>query len=64
MILRVKHNILKSLNYIKQLGLKEDLPLTLHQTMEVLRLYDYAIWSIRVGIWVGLCRIRFEIDLM
>ena len=56
--------MLVSLNYIKQLGLKDDLPLTLHHTMEVLRPYEYDIRSVRVGIWGGLRRIRFEIDLM
>ena len=43
-----------SLNYIKQLGLKDDLPLTLHQTMEVLHPNEYAILSVRVGVWEGL----------
>ena len=51
-------------NYIKQLRLKDDLPLTLHQTMEVLRSYEYAIRSVRVGVWEGLCQVRFQIDLM
>ena len=55
---------LLSLNYIKQLGLKDGLPLTLHQTMEVLGSYEYAIQSVRVGVWEGLCQFRFQIDLM
>ena len=53
-----------SLNYIKQLGLKDDLPLTLHQTMEVLHPNEYAILSVRVGVWEGLCQVGFQIDLM
>ena len=54
----------KSLNYIKQLGLKDDLPLTLHQTMEVLHPNEYAILSVRVGVWEGLCQVGFQIDLI
>ena len=55
---------ISSLNYIKQLGLKDDLPLTLHQTMEVLHPNEYAILSVRIGVWEGLCQVGFQIDLM
>ena len=53
-----------SLNYIKQLGLKDNLPLTLHQTMEVLHPYEYAILSVRVGVWEVLCQVGLQIDLV
>ena len=53
-----------SLNYIKQLGLKAGVPLTLHQTMGVLHPHEYAILSVRIGIWGGLCQIKSEIDLI
>ena len=52
------------LNYIKQLGLKDDLPLTHHQTMEVLHPNEYAILSVKIGVWEGLCQVRFQFDLM
>jgi len=54
----------ESLNYIKQLGLKDDLPLTLHQTIKVLHPNEYAILSVRVGVWEGLYQVGFQIDLM
>ena len=53
-----------SLNYIKQVRLKDDVPLALHQTLKVLPPNEYAMLSARVGVWEGLCQIGFEIDLM
>ena len=44
-----------SLNYIKQNGLKDNVRLTLHHTVEVLHPHEYGILSVRVGIWQGLC---------
>ena len=53
-----------SLNYIKQNRLKDNVRLTLHQTLQVLQPNEYAILSFRVGVWEGLCQVGFEIDLM
>ena len=49
-----------SLNYLKQNRLKSNVRLTLG----VLHPHEYAIRSVLVGIWGGLCRIGFEIDLI
>ena len=41
-----------------------DVRLTLNQMLEGLHPNEYGLPFFREGIWQGLCRIKFEIDLM
>ena len=50
-------------NTLKSGRPRKYVPMTLHQTTEVLHSHKYAPLSARVVIWEGLCQIRFEIDL-